>query len=141
MPGLSSVLDGWFGILFLIKDAAVLYEKHKRMYAEAFPIPAQNCTVRFRLSPKPVVGKSTLFHRQPELETSTETKRRMTSSTHTQNNLLRTRLSDRWIISPRTDVHVFRIGAIFRGLVTFVSWVFVMDPYGSNVMDALNEGC
>lgn len=29
MPGLSSVLDGWFGILYLIKDAAVLFAKTK----------------------------------------------------------------------------------------------------------------
>lgn len=47
MLGLFYVLDGWLGILYLIKDAAVLYENNKEGSSECMPgpflIPAQNC--------------------------------------------------------------------------------------------------
>lgn len=78
MPGLSSVLDGWLGILFLIKDAAVLYEKNKNGSSVFMPRPPpfqhRIVTVRFRFSPNPAVGKSALFYSQPELETNGETR-------------------------------------------------------------------
>lgn len=61
MPGLSSVLDGWLGILYLIKAAAVLYEKTKTKMVpmNLWPSPFHNSivTVRLRLCRNSAVGK------------------------------------------------------------------------------------
>lgn len=80
-------------------------------------------TARFRLSPNPAVGRSALFYHQPEVQ-------RNSNSWHLppippQNNLSRTLLSGRWIISARTDVHVFSISAIF-----FFPWALYLCVMG-----------
>jgi len=55
--------------------SCAVWKTHKRTYTERpSPYYPQLEQRRFRLSSNPVVGKSTLFYRQPELETSTENK-------------------------------------------------------------------
>lgn len=53
MPGLSSLLDGWLGILYLIKAVAVLHEKNKDGSYKfmALPISQQYCHSKIQTLP------------------------------------------------------------------------------------------
>lgn len=109
-------------------------DKTKGGSSEFMPRPApfqHRIVTKFRLPHNPKVEECALFYCQ---ETGRETTPR-----DTRNNLSRMFLSDRWIIPKTSDVHVFNISAIFHGLRCH--GCSVVNPYGSHVMDALNEGC
>lgn len=94
-PGLSCALDGWLGILHLIKDAAVLCENKTKtaplnLRPAALALPARNCHCGVQTLSSPRGRKIVpCFTANPSWKPA-EKQGLMTSSTYTQNNILGT---------------------------------------------------